>query len=228
MDESKAALIRQIPLFADLHGAEIGFVGDILHEVDIAPGILLFGENDPGDRFYIIVSGEVEVIKALGTPEERTVAVRGAGEFFGEMSLFEADGRRTAGVRALTPVRLLEMLRPDFDLLLHRRPAVAYQMIRVLSLRLNNSTNTTIADLREKNRQLARAYEELKAAQAQIIEKERLEKELEMARWIQRSILPSVLPSVPGYDLGAFLMPARAVGGDLYDFIPLPDHRDSV
>jgi serine phosphatase RsbU (regulator of sigma subunit) len=97
-----------------------------------------------------------------------------------------------------------------------------------LSLRLSQSHNTTIADLREKNRQLAQAYEELKAAQAQIIEKERLEKELETARWIQQSILPRTLPTQPGFDFGAFLMPARAVGGDLFDFISLSDHQIGV
>ncbi|HNS50843.1 MAG TPA: SpoIIE family protein phosphatase [Anaerolineae bacterium] len=228
MVEDKAALIRQVPLFADLHRAEVDVVAAAVREVTAAPGDLLFAEGDPGDRLFVIVSGKVEVLKSLGSPDERMLAVREAGEFFGEMSLFEPDGRRTAAVRAMTPLHLLEMQRADFEQLLHHDPAVAYQMVRTLSLRLNHSHNTTIADLREKNHQLALAYAELKAAQAQLIEKERLEKELETARWIQRSILPSSLPGVPGYDLGAFLMPARAVGGDLYDFIPLPDHRLGV
>jgi len=120
------------------------------------------------------------------------------------------------------------MVRADFDLLLQHRPTLAYEMVRVLSLRLNESHNTTIADLREKNRQLARAYEELKAAQAQIVEKERLEKELETARWIQQSMLPRTLPSRPGFDFGALLVPARAVGGDLFDFIPLANDQIGV
>lgn len=221
MQASKASVIRQIPLFGSLHSAEIGFLSDILHEVGVAAGTLLFEEGAPGDRFFMILEGEVEVIKALGTSDERLLAIRYAGEFFGEMSLFEAGGRRTASVRARTPLRMLEMERPDFDTLLHHRPAVACEMIRVLSLRLNESHNASIADLREKNRQLAQAYDELKAAQAQIIEKERLEKELETARWIQQSILPRSLPRVSGYDLGATLVPARAVGGDLFDFILL-------
>lgn len=52
----------------------------------------------------------------------------------------------------------------------------------------------------------------------------RLEQEMAIARQTQQSILPTQLPSVPGYDFGAFMMPARAVGGDFYDFIPL-DHQ---
>jgi len=224
MDADKASIIRQVPLFAGLPGTQIGFLASILLQVEVPAGTLLLHEGEPGDCFYLILDGEIDVVKALGTPDERIIANRRAGEFFGEMALFEPGGRRTASVTARSPLRLLQMARADFDVLLQHRPALAYQMIRVLSLRLDQSHNATIADLREKNRQLAQAYEELKAAQAQIIEKERLEKELETARWIQQSILPSRLPSVPGYDLGATLVPARAVGGDLYDFIPLsPD-----
>ncbi len=61
----------------------------------------------------------------------------------------------------------------------------------------------------------------MKAAQAQLIVKERLEQELRTAQRIQQSILPTELPRLPGYDFGACFIPARAVGGDLYDFISL-------
>jgi sigma-B regulation protein RsbU (phosphoserine phosphatase) len=228
MDAGITSLIGKVPLFAGLHGTELRFLANLLRRVQVPAGSLLFHEGDPGDHFYLIVDGEIEVIKALGTPDERIIATRRAGDFFGEMSLFEPDGCRTASVRVRSPLSLLQMARADFDVLLQRRPALAYEMVRVLSLRLGESHDMTIADLREKNRQLAEAYEELKAAQAQIIEKERLEKELETARWIQQSILPNTLPSQPGYDFGALLMPARAVGGDLFDFIPLSNHRIGV
>jgi sigma-B regulation protein RsbU (phosphoserine phosphatase) len=228
MNGDMASLIQHIPLFSGMQGTEIGFLANHLHQVEFPAGTLLFHEGDLGDHFYLIVDGEIEVVKALGTPDERLLAIRRPGEFFGEMSLFEPGGCRTASVIVHSPCRLLEMSRADLDLLLQHRPALAYEMVRVLSLRLNHTHDTTIADLREKNRQLAQAYEELKAAQAQIIEKERLEKELETARWIQHSILPRSLPSPPGFDLGALLMPARAVGGDLYDVIPLSGDRIGI
>ncbi|MBZ5529386.1 MAG: serine/threonine-protein phosphatase, partial [Acidobacteriia bacterium] len=59
-------------------------------------------------------------------------------------------------------------------------------------------------------------------------EKERLERELQVARQIQESILPRVLPQLPGFSLGARMIPARAVGGDLYDFILLGGDRLGV
>lgn len=224
----RKTLIKRVPLFASLHSTEIQYLAEILHESEVPANTLLFREDELGNRFYIIMDGQIEIIKALGTPDERLLGVRGRGEFFGEMSLLDPDGLRTASVRTRTPVRLLEMTRPDFEALLQHRPALAYEMVRVLSLRLRATDNATIADLHEKNRQLAQAYAELQAAQAQIIEKEKLEQELRTAHWIQQSILPRRLPHLPGFDFGARMEPARAVGGDLFDFIPLGQDRVGV
>jgi serine phosphatase RsbU (regulator of sigma subunit) len=60
------------------------------------------------------------------------------------------------------------------------------------------------------------------------VEKERLERELEVARQIQMSILPRSYPQIPGYDFGASVVPMTAVGGDFYDFIALGDDRIGV
>ncbi len=74
-----------------------------------------------------------------------------------------------------------------------------------------------------KNQRLEKAFEELKAAQAQIIAQEKLEYELSMARQIQQALLPKELPKPDGWELGAYWQPARAVSGDFYVFIPLSE-----
>lgn len=53
----------------------------------------------------------------------------------------------------------------------------------------------------------------------EVLEKERLEKELELARDVQASLIPSKTPSIPGWDFAAYWQPAREVSGDFYDFI---------
>ncbi|MEO1569656.1 MAG: PP2C family protein-serine/threonine phosphatase [Bacteroidota bacterium] len=53
--------------------------------------------------------------------------------------------------------------------------------------------------------------------------KERLEREVEIAREVQRSFLPATMPNVPGLDLAATCVPAEEVGGDYYDLVPLDD-----
>ncbi len=57
------------------------------------------------------------------------------------------------------------------------------------------------------------------------LEKERLEREIDLAREIQLNLLPSRLPHVPGYQLAGVNWPSRTVGGDYYDVIPLSDDR---
>ena len=217
----KEELISQIPLFANLPRHEIAHLAAQLRPLDFAAGDLLFHEGATGDWFYVLLDGQVEVIKALGTSAERMLGIYQAGSVIGEMSLFSQDGMRTASVRARTPLHVLEMTLADFDALLVRQPRLAYTMTRILSQRLEESDNHTIRDLLEKNRQLTQAYDELKAAQAQLIEKEKLEAEIAIARTIQRSILPQDPPHLPGFDIGMRIEPMTSVGGDFYDFFPL-------
>ena len=56
-------------------------------------------------------------------------------------------------------------------------------------------------------------------------EKEALRREMDIAAEIQRSLLPEACPHIDGFDLAARATPAGEVGGDFYDFIPLPDDR---
>jgi sigma-B regulation protein RsbU (phosphoserine phosphatase) len=224
----KETMIRRVPLFASLPDEEIGLLAAELREFGLPSGTILFREGERANCFYILLEGDIEIIKALGSADERLLGVRGPGSFIGEMSLFSPDGLRTATVRSRTGLSLLEMTQTDFDALLHRQPALAYEMVRVLSMRLNAAENATIRDLQEKNRQLTQAYEELKTAQVQLVEKERLERELEVARQIQRSILPRRLPQLDGYDLGVRMTPAQAVGGDFFDFVPLGGRRVGI
>lgn len=192
-----------------------------MQRISLAPGALLCREGEPGDAFYIVLQGEVEIIKALGTGAERLLRVQGPGEFLGELSLLDRAGKRTASVRVSTEVLLAMMARDDFKALLHRRPALAYDILQVLSKRQRKADNATISELRQKNRELAEAYETLQAAQAQIIEKKALERELQVGREIQQSILPDRMPEAPGYEFGGVMRPAHHVAGDLYDFIAL-------
>lgn len=61
--------------------------------------------------------------------------------------------------------------------------------------------------------------------QAQARARERLDQELRVARLIQQTLLPKDLPALPGWQLSAFYQPARAVGGDFYDFLYFEDGR---
>jgi phosphoserine phosphatase len=59
----------------------------------------------------------------------------------------------------------------------------------------------------------------------QIIESERLGREISVARDVQMGTLPTVMPKIAGYDFGGAFAPTDETGGDLYDFVPLDDTR---
>ena len=218
-------LLRKVPLLSELPEGVINVLASTLKVVNIESGEVLCRENEPGDSLYIVIDGRVEILLGIETQDEKIVTTIGPGGFFGEMSLVLPGGLRKASVRAATPSRLWMMTRVDFDVLLHRQPTLAYAMVKTLTERLDSTNASGFRELQDKNRLLQKAYDELKAAQAQIIEKERLERELQVAAEIQVGILPQELPHAPGYDFGALMIPARLVGGDFYDAFWLDKHR---
>jgi serine phosphatase RsbU (regulator of sigma subunit) len=214
-------ILRRMPLFSSLTAADRLSLAESLQERRLREGSFLFYEGKTSRCLYILLEGEVEVIKAYGQPGERILGRRTTGTVFGEMSLFSAQGAHTASLRACTPLRLLKIRRRQFVALLHDYPGMSLDLMRLLARRLEESENATIQDLLVKNRELAEAYRDLQLAQAQIIEKEKLEHELELARQIQQRILPHEVPQIAGLEFGALMVPARLVAGDFYDFIPL-------
>ena len=221
-------LLARISLFADLSPEELDRLMSALDVVNLNSGDMLFREGDIGEHLYIVVNGNLEITMGSGTDDEMILNVLKEGEYFGEMGLIMPGGRRTAGARARGQVVLLSMSRSRFVELLHHHPELSNAMVSVLSQRLDSTNAATFRDLSEKNRQLQEAYDELKAAQAQLIEKERLERELKVAAEIQLSILPAVLPSHPSFDFGGRILPARQVGGDFYDVFDLGDNKMGV
>jgi len=68
-----------------------------------------------------------------------------------------------------------------------------------------------------------RVAQMVRQQQAEARERERIAQELRIARIIQQTLLPKELPALPGWHVEAYYQPARAVGGDFYDFLPLED-----
>ncbi len=101
-------LLRRIPVFAMLHGAEIESVARAAEPKNVPAGTVVMRQGDPGDSYFAIVDGTVSV--AIDGAHVRTMT-RGQG--FGEIALI-MDRPRTATVVADTPVDLLEIDRESF------------------------------------------------------------------------------------------------------------------
>lgn len=214
MDES---VFQKIPLFENVPSDEIIKMVRGLPIQSYEPGDYLFRSGELGEHLYVVMDGTLEVVLAADTPDELLLRVCGPGEYVGEMGLILQDGKRTASVRAKGKSHTWALSRAKFAQVLQQWPVIAYSMVNILSQRLDATNSATFRDLTEKNHQLQKAYDDLKAAQELLIEKERLERELQVAAEIQLSILPDVLPLVEHFDFGARILPARQVGGDFYD-----------
>lgn len=164
----KTLILSQIPLFASIPANALKSLATTLHQKDFPPDSLLLREGDEGDRFYIVLEGRLEIIKGLETDEEKLIYVRGPGDFIGEMSFFLASGLRTASVRTLTHVRLLEITRDIFDTLLCRFPGIAVEMARTLSRRLRDADNARIQEMRKRRRQASRVLSDLQSTLSRI------------------------------------------------------------
>ena len=104
---------------------------------DYKDGDTIFEENSIGKEMYIILSGNTEIIKKRGGVET-TLATLEEGDFFGDMSLFD-NSPRSATVKALGDVKLLEINQKNFLKKISRDPSLAFRMFEKMSLRIRTS-----------------------------------------------------------------------------------------
>jgi CRP-like cAMP-binding protein len=129
-----ADLLRQMPLFAELDGRQIGRIAAQVQAATFAPGALLIRQGEVGDAFYVIESGRAQVsVEREG--EMRAVAELGPGEYVGEIALL-LQVPRTATVQALTPLNTLVLRKNDFDRLVASHLYVSQGLERESSRRM--------------------------------------------------------------------------------------------
>lgn len=97
-------------------------------------GEVIIRQGDKGDCMFVIQEGRVSVVKELDSGEVE-LAVRGPGEFFGEMALFEHE-TRMATVRAIEKARILTVDKKSFLRRIHEDPSLAYHLVQALSARV--------------------------------------------------------------------------------------------
>jgi CRP/FNR family transcriptional regulator len=136
-DGSDRELLRRIPLFAELSEQDFAWVADGGEPMELAAGDLLASEGEPGDALFIIVSGELQVVKRSRTTDV-PIALLGPGEIVGEMAIFEALPRN-ASMRAVSATRVVRIGRDVILELLGTRPSATMSMLRTVLGRLRST-----------------------------------------------------------------------------------------
>jgi CRP/FNR family transcriptional regulator len=138
-------VLAQAPLFAALDADSAATLEATLTTRTLARGHVVFREGDEGDRLFIVLDGKVKILRVAADGRENLLAVLGAGEMFGELSLFD-PGPRTATVTTVTEATLASLDHDDLRPLLSERPGVAVHLLMALAQRLRR-TNEAMADL---------------------------------------------------------------------------------
>jgi len=142
-------LLRSVQLFDGLADADLASLGDGCMERTVPSGSDIFHRGDMGSSMYIIVAGQVSIYLPDQGSRRMTLNDMAAGEYFGEVALFD-DLPRSASASAITDVVLLELGRTALVNMVEQRPSAALAMLRTMSGRVRNMSSV-LEDLVSKN-----------------------------------------------------------------------------
>jgi len=135
--------LRNVGLFGAVSDEVLEFLAKKLVVILPKAGDVVFLEDEPARDFFVVISGEMEVLKRSHSGVDARVAMLGPGDWFGEMSILDVQPR-SATVRVLAPSRLLKIGASDLDAL-YRHDTKAYAII-ILNIARELSRRLRVAD----------------------------------------------------------------------------------
>ena len=113
-------------------------MGDSLKRVEFAEGDVIFREGEASDAAYLVTSGRVSIVTGFGSSQQKTIAVLGKGEYFGEMGAIDNCPRSATAV-ADGPVECVSVTPEEFMRTLLEKPQEAIHLLKVLFERLRQA-----------------------------------------------------------------------------------------
>lgn len=201
-EEEKLQFLKKTELFAELPETELKSICQIASEVAYPADATLFEEGDEGDSLYLIVNGEVSIIKA-GT---EVLFFNEKGYCLGEIALID-NKPRSATVKTVTSTQFLRITRHDFYNAMMREPRIGSGMFRVLNDKIRRDLEIQMSAIRKEIAQ---------------------EESMRLAAEVQKSLLPNQEISHPYVSSAGYCRPANSVGGDYYDYLRLADNSIAI
>ncbi|TVR05331.1 MAG: diguanylate cyclase [Spirochaetaceae bacterium] len=149
MSPARTHFLKSVAIFSDLTDSECEHVVPLLQSVTLARGEQLFSEGDPGETLYVVEHGECTISVRLQDGQQIDIVTFSAGDFFGEMSIFE-DAPRSATCTARSVASLYALTERDFTRLFTEHPElsmkVMFRMLTATARRLRD-TNVFLSDM---------------------------------------------------------------------------------
>jgi signal transduction histidine kinase len=130
-------VLRRLPLFSGLPEADLRTLHQGAKTIELKAGDWLMREGEAGETFYVVLQGEIEILKHSGG-QEVALAARGPGEIIGEMALLQEVPRNASG-RAVKRTRLLSIDKQGFWKMLAASPAAAVALLQTFGARLQST-----------------------------------------------------------------------------------------
>jgi CRP/FNR family transcriptional regulator, cyclic AMP receptor protein len=137
-DRSPAGLIAclsLVPCFGALPEGDRQALAEVCRRRSFKPGEVLFYEGDLGSALYLLLSGQVKIVRETLDGAEIILHICGPGECVGEMAVIDGAAR-SATARAMERAEVLMLYRDDFLALMERRPAFARAVMGALAVRI--------------------------------------------------------------------------------------------
>ncbi len=130
--------LRNAPIFEELEERDFARISACGVRKTYRKGEVILMEEESGSALFVIVSGEVKVVRIGEDGREVILSILGASDIFGEMALLDGEAR-SASVVALDDAELFVLHRKDFLGLLHEYPSIAISMLKHLTQRLRRA-----------------------------------------------------------------------------------------
>ena len=195
--EQKKNFLKNTDLFEGLPDERLDLIAKITHEVDCPAHHIIFEEGTEGDSLYLLVEGEISIIKA----DTEVLCFNEKGYCFGEVALID-DKPRSATIKTTTKTCLLRITRDDFFQALATEPLIGRSMFRVLNNKIRYDLEVQMSSIRKEIAQ---------------------EESLRLAAEVQQSILPNQEIKHHCLTSAGYCKPTNRVGGDYYDYLYLPN-----
>ncbi|MCG9129265.1 SpoIIE family protein phosphatase [Candidatus Poribacteria bacterium] len=202
LEEEKFRFLHSSELFSELTLDRIKPICEVAHEVVLPADHILFEEGDDGDSLYLLVEGEISIIKA----DTEVLTFNDVGYCFGEVALID-DKPRSATIKTLSPTKLLKISRDDFFIALAREPLIGRGIFRVLNNKIRHDLEVQMSSIRKEIAQ---------------------EESIRLAAEVQQSILPNEEIENRYISSAGYCQPTNDIGGDYYDYLHLPDEKTAI
>lgn len=136
--QQEVDLLRKVPMFANMDASQLKLLSFASERVSFMEGDRFIQQDEFGDTAFLIISGDAEVLAEAGGKEIPLGSV-GIHQVVGDIALLHS-GKRTATVRARTPMVCLKLTRDVFFHLVKENPDFALSVMRDLAKRLERSS----------------------------------------------------------------------------------------